>query len=245
MARIMVLVVLLLAGGTAAEAALLPAGAPLTDRFAEALLSEALQADPRQAEAGGEFRIVIDQPRLPLGNQATVATEVVVEGLEADGGRFQGTLVGTIDGEVRFRLPIHGRVQALLRVPALRRPLAAGELVAEDDLTWVRLAPKRLPAGSLLAPEEIVGSETRRRLAPGRALRARDLRAPRLVRRGQPVELVYSGPGLRVSALGVAQEDGALGALVPVINPSTRRQLQGLVTGPDEVTLGTTLAPAP
>lgn len=245
MVRIVVLLVLLLGGGAAAEAANLQAGEPLTERFAEALVTDAFQADGFRTDDGEDVRIVIDQPRLPLGNQATVDTEVVLADLDHDDGRFRGTLVGTVDGEVRFRLPMHGRVQALLRVPALRRPLAAGELVTADDLIWVSLPPKRLPAGSMMAPEEIVGSEARRRLAAGRALRERDLRAPRLVRRGQPVELVYSGPGLRLSALGVAQEDGELGALVQVINANSRRQLQGLVTGPDEVTLGTTRALAP
>jgi flagella basal body P-ring formation protein FlgA len=45
-----------------------------------------------------------------------------------------------------------------------------------------------------------------------------------------------------VSALGVAQEDGALGDPVRVMNAASRRHLQGIVSGPDEVALGTAAA---
>jgi len=71
---------------------------------------------------------------------------------------------------------------------------------------------------------------------------ARDVGPPHLVRRGHPVELIYVRPGLRISALGVAQEDGALGDLVRVMNAESRRQLQGVVSGPGEVSFGETVA---
>jgi flagella basal body P-ring formation protein FlgA len=66
-------------------------------------------------------------------------------------------------------------------------------------------------------------------------LTERDLGPPYLVRRGHPVELIYARRGLYVSALGVAQEDGALGDPVRVLTAASRRQLQGVVSGPDQV----------
>lgn len=57
-------------------------------------------------------------------------------------------------------------------------------------------------------------------------------------RSGRPVELIYARPGLPITALGVAQEDGALGDVVRAMNAESRRQLQGLVSGPDEVSFG-------
>ncbi len=53
-------------------------------------------------------------------------------------------------------------------------------------------------------------------------------------------ELVYRQPGLRLSALGVAQADGALGERVRVVNLDSRRQLEGVVSAPGEVALGPT-----
>jgi flagella basal body P-ring formation protein FlgA len=225
--RPLALLCLLLLGVAApAGAALLPAGAPLTPGFAEALVRAALPAD-------SAFQITIDQPALPLGNDATLATEVVLAQFHA--GRFSGALVGTLDGRHRFHLPIAGRAQAVLRVPALRRAVAPDEMIGEADLTWVEVAPASLPPASITEAAQIVGSQARRRLGAGRVLTERDLGPPYLVRRGHPVELIYARRGLHVTALGVAQEDGALGDPVRVINAASRRQLQGVVSGPDEV----------
>jgi flagellar basal body P-ring formation protein FlgA len=239
--RQMVLLWLLLLGLAApAGAALLRAGAPLSAPFAEALVRAALEA----SGAEGEFQIVIDQPALPLGNAAKLATDVSLEQFQYDpaAGRFHGALVGTFDGRERFRLPIFGRAQPVLRVPALRRPVAPDEVLTAADLVWMQVPHGQVPPASITEPAEIVGAQARRRLAPHRVLSERDLGPPLLVRRGRPVELIYARPGLYVSALGVAQEDGALGDPVRVMNAASRRHLQGIVSGPDEVALGTAAA---
>ena len=196
------------------------------------------------AGAAGEFQIVVDQPALPLGNAATLATEVTLEQFQYDpaAGRFHGGLVGTFEGRERFRLPIFGRAQPVLRVPALRRPVAPDKVITADDLTWVHVWHARVPPTGLTEPAEIIGAQARRRLAAQRMLTERDLGPPLLVRRGRPVELIYARPGLYVTALGVAQEDGALGDLVRVMNAQSRRQLRGIVSGPDEVAFGSAAA---
>jgi flagella basal body P-ring formation protein FlgA len=235
--RPLVLMWLLLVGlAPPVDAALLGAGTPLSAPFAEALVRGALEA----SGAEGEFQIVIDQPALPLGNAATLATEVRLEQFQYDpvAGRFHGALVGTYEGRERFRLPIFGRAQPVLRVPALRRPVAPDEVITAADLTWLEVPHAQMPPAGLTEPAAIVGAQARRRLAPQRVLTERDLGPPLLVRRGRPVELTYARPGLYVTALGVAQEDGALGDAVRVINAASRRQLQGIVSGPDEVALG-------
>lgn len=232
------LCLLLLGFFVPAGAALLPAGTPLTARFVAAPVSAALEV----TGAGDQFHIIVDRPSLPLGNAATLAIEVTLEELQYDptAGRFHGALIGTFEGRERFRLPIFGRARPVIRMPARSRPVAPHGLIRAADLTWVQVAQAHMPSASLTEPGPIVGSQARRRLAPGRVLSARDLGPPHLVRRGHPVELIYARPGLRVTALGVAQEDGALGAPVRVMNAASRRQLQGVVSGPDEVSVGAT-----
>jgi flagella basal body P-ring formation protein FlgA len=240
MRAIALLSLLLLVLVAPAGAALLRAGAPLTAPFAEGLVRAALQANGIE----GEFEVLVDQPSLPLGNDATLATEVTLEQFRYDpgAGGFHGALVGTFETRERFRLPIFGRAQPVLRVPALRRPVAPDEVITAADLTWVQVPHAQVPPASFIEPAEIVGAQARRRLAAHRPLTGRDLGPQLLVRRGRPVELIYARPGLHVSALGLAQEDGALGDLVRVINAESRRQLQGIVSGPDEVAFGSAAA---
>ena len=118
-----------------------------------------------------------------------------------------------------------------------------GDRFTAADLTWVQVPHAQVPPASLTEAAEIIGAQARRRLAAHRVLTERDLGPPLLVRRGRPVELIYAQPGLYVTVLGVAQEDGALGELVRVINAESRRELQGVVSGSDEVAFGSAAAP--
>jgi flagella basal body P-ring formation protein FlgA len=242
MRALLLLTLALVAIADGGHAATLPAGMPLTRGFAHDLLRAALA----EAGAGDAFEVRLDQPRLPLGNPGGPATEIAVEELsyEAGSGRFSALLVGTVDGAVRFRLSALGRAQELALLPVLARRVAAGELIAAADLDWITVAPQRLRPASLTEARQLVGSEARRPLPPGRVLTARDLQAPRLVMRGRAVALVYARPGLQLRALGIAQADGALGELVAVVNPDSQQRLQGVVSGPDEVAVGGTV-PAP
>ncbi len=234
--RHLVFLLMMLAGVGGAAADELPAGVPLTRAFAEPLLARAL------AEAGvaAPFELTIEQPALPLANPGRTATAIAVEELRRDAPseRFAALLVGRVAGEVRFRLPTQGRVVPLVEVPVLARPLAAGERIGAGDLALVAMRPKQLRPGSLTDSEALLGAEATRPLLAGRTLGARDVRPPRLVNRGRAVRLVYAGPGLRLTAQGAAQDDGALGDLVRVVNPDSRRLVQGVVSGPDEVTVG-------
>ena len=230
--RLLALLWLLLLGlATPAGAALLPPGAPLTAGFTEALVRAALPAD-------SAFQITIDQPTLPLGNDATLATEVVLAQFQYDpaAGRFSGALVGTLDGRERFRLPIVGRAAG----GAARAGAApAGGAGRADRRGRSRLARggARQPAARQHHRSRRSSSAARRAggSARGRVLTERDL--------GPPVPGQARPPGRAdlcparppVTALGVAQEDGALGDPVRVINAASRRQLQGVVSGPDEV----------
>jgi Chaperone for flagella basal body P-ring formation len=56
---------------------------------------------------------------------------------------------------------------------------------------------------------------------------------------------VLTARDLGPPALGLAQQDGALGDPVRVLNAESRRQLQGVVNGPDEVSLGATVPATP
>ncbi|MCC2662445.1 MAG: flagellar protein FlgA [Geminicoccaceae bacterium] len=237
--RMLAVLLLGLYGSAAAAAgpvATLPGGVPLTQRFTQDLLSAALAA----VAPGEEFDLELEEPRLPLANPLSSATAIAVEELhfDAGSGRFSALLVGTVGDQIRFRLPAQGRAQSLIELPVLSRPVAAGERIAAADLDWIRVAPSRLRPTSVTEAGQLIGSEARRALQPGRMLSERDLQPSRLVARGRAVQLVYHRPGLELQALGIAQGDGALGEPVRVVNLDSRQQLQGVVIGPDRVALG-------
>ena len=91
----------------------------------------------------------------------------------------------------------------------------------------------------LLTATDLVGREAARGLAAGRAIRAADLRAARLVRKDETVTLLFRRGGLQLVTTGTALEPGTQGQAVRVVNPSSNRPLRGIVVGPRTVQLGT------
>jgi flagellar basal body P-ring formation protein FlgA len=122
------------------------------------------------------------------------------------------------------------RADVLLLVRDLRR----GDTVRAEDIEW---GPA--PAGRTVrnAPRDealVVGQAVRRNLVAGAAIEVSDLESPDLVRKGEPVTLVYAVPGLRLSVAGLAQGDAGLGDNVRVLNHQSKRSIDATVTGPAE-----------
>ena len=226
---------------TASLAASLPGLTPLTSAFAERLVLDEL----RKVDGTDSFDVIVEVPKLPLGNREAVSTEIEIEDLSLDpaSGRFSGVLVGKVGATPRFHLPLEGRAQLLISVAVLSRSVGRGEQITDDDLDWIDLALNKLPKDGLTDPDLIVGTEAKRRLRPGRVLTSRDVRPPRLVRRGQPVRIIYADGDLRLSASGTARDDGAFGEPIRVVNPESNLQVQGIATGPAEVTIGSSVMP--
>lgn len=63
---------------------------------------------------------------------------------------------------------------------------------------------------------------------------------PNIVQRDDTVTLVYEAPGLVLTLRGQAQEAGALGDTISVLNQQTKRSVQGVVSGPGRVTVANT-----
>ncbi len=98
----------------------------------------------------------------------------------------------------------------------LARPLEGGDIVAAADLTRAEVPVSQ--ARSALDASAIVGREVTRHLAAGVVLRSYDVAAPQLVKRGQPVSIVYRRANLVITASGRALTGGARGDAVRVQN---------------------------
>jgi flagella basal body P-ring formation protein FlgA len=138
------------------------------------------------------------------------------------------------------------------------RPLGAGDLIVQDS---VRLERKVLRAEASLAarlrlphpqlteawvpaeglPGDVLNPDAvpplvalNRPLAAGSMLRASDLSSAVLVEKGQRVRVALSQGALVLEADLIAEDEGALGEIVVLLNPETGRRLRARVTGPGQ-----------
>jgi flagella basal body P-ring formation protein FlgA len=224
------LLLLVLVSCSKARAASLAPGEPLGHELVAGLIEDELA---RRGE-GERFETVVEQPVMPLANRARSAAEVSLTDLshEPRSGRFiAGLHVELASGEAS-RIELRGRARPLLEISVPAQRIERGQTIAAEDVQSQWVSRGSLPKGTAELPDDLIGREARRTLAPGRAIRLTDLVVPQLVRRGEPVTILLASGGLELSMLGEALDSGSEGEAVRVVNPSSSQVRKGIVAGP-------------
>jgi len=135
------------------------------------------------------------------------------------------------------RQPVRYTGTAMETVPAVtvQHPVEHGEVLQEADLAIVR-RPKT-DGGVITDMSAVVGLAARHPLRPDQPLRSADLMKPEIVARNDMVTIVYQAPGLTLTLRGQAQESGALGSTIGVLNLDSKRIVQGVISAPGRVTV--------
>ncbi|MBB5751022.1 flagellar basal body P-ring formation chaperone FlgA [Prosthecomicrobium pneumaticum] len=128
--------------------------------------------------------------------------------------------------------------------PEVMLPVAAVTITPGDTITDAMLLDRPFPAGVVarypVAHDrgQLVGKIARRMLLPGNAILVASVAEAQLVLRGTGTELVFEENGLRITALGVPLESGALGSVVRVKNSDSGRIVSGVVQSDGTVKVG-------
>jgi len=164
---------------------------------------------------------------------ATGRLQVTGIGYDPQNGRFDVAL--NLPSSAIFQRPVRftGTAVETVEGVTVNRPIDRGDVLQAADLTVVQ-RPKAQAAG-LIRMNAAIGMEARSQLHPGQPIRASDVMMPQIVKRNDTVTLVYQAPGLTLTVRGVAQDTGALGDTIGVINPQTKRVVQGIISGPGQV----------
>lgn len=136
--------------------------------------------------------------------------------------------------------PQSGNIQALVWT----RSIAAGDKIAPEDVIWAPVA--MAPPASPRDPELVVGQMARRALRQGAAVSARDLMSEQVIKRGDVVLVTWRADGVSLAMQGRAQTDAGIGETITVQNPTSRKNIDAIATGPGQAEAGPDIhAPRP
>ena len=204
----------------------------ISARIAKTLATQYALGDPR------DVTVYFDREVRALEVEPDAAGDLQVTGLSYDPRttRFDVTL-DLPSSPTLHRHPVRYSGTALETVAAIGvdRPVEHGETLKESDLVVLR-RPKT-EAGGIGDMAQVVGLAARHQLHPGQPLRSSDLTKPEIVQRGDTVTIVYEAPGMVLTLRGQAQDAGALGDTIGVLNTQSKRVVQGTVTAPGRVTV--------
>jgi flagellar basal body P-ring formation protein FlgA len=218
-----------------AEVVVSRAGRAITPKEISASIAQALSRQYALADSR-HISLNFDLPVHTLQVEASASGELQVVALDYDphSGRFEATLALPTSALLQRQPPrFTGTAIETVDAVTVNRPVDRGEVLQADDLTVLQ-RPKA-QAGGLADMNAAVGQEVRRAMRPGQPIYVADLMKPEVVHRSDTVTLVYQVPGLTLTLRGKAQDPGAVGDTIGVLNDQTKRVVQGVVTGPGQV----------
>jgi flagellar basal body P-ring formation protein FlgA len=138
--------------------------------------------------------------------------------LRRQSARYTGTVIETVDAV------------------GVERPVEHGEVLKASDLTVLHRPKAEDPGiGDI---NKVVGLAARHELRPGQPIRSADLMKPEIVQRNDTVTIVFEAPGVTLTLRGKAQDSGAVGDTIGVLNLESKRVVQGTVTAPGRINVG-------
>ena len=206
----------------------------LCARIPGATIAQAAIAELRRTLPWPDEDLIVDVQRPPadvhlLGTLADLHYAVSVR----PGQRLLGSVPVDItisrDGRAVGRATAVLGVRVFQRMVVTRRRIRRGEIITKDV---VRLQRAELTSpGNDVATDlaEALGREARRDIPAFAALSGRMVAAARVVRRGALVRLTARRGRMTITALGFAEQDGAVGQLIRVRNKDSRKTVHGRV----------------
>ncbi len=202
-------------------------------------IADVLASQPDQARSLAEVELF---PLPPPGEQRFVRAREIQDILWLRGVNLvEHQLSGASQSVVLGPQPASGRIK--VEAPVVRetsspgivvaaRPLPAGTVLGTGD---VRLEQGGSVAGlsaGTRAIDEVLGRETIKPVAAGKAIEVSALRTPVVVRRGEIVTVCAHASGIRVETKAKAVKDGGMGDLVDLESLGDRRCYLARVVGP-------------
>lgn len=197
-----------------------------------ASITRALRPALLGAGAPDHFVVQLGSDRLPMIPPGALP-DIVVNNIRYDqvNGQFAASVLISATGMKPESFDISGIAAPAERVIVARHTLQPGDVVTINDVKMAWVARAALPQGMLTSASEVLGMQISRRLAAGTPLSRQTIARVMMVTRGATVSLAVETPGLEVTAEGVALASGPEGAVIPVLNPSSREVVQAVVDG--------------
>lgn len=155
---------------------------------------------------------------------------------EQRNSRFDVTFEIANDRAPPTRLRFTGTAIETVEAAVVTRNIERGDILKASDIN-VERRPKTEAGADAAQPARAIGMQSRKSIRMGQILRMADVAKADLVQRDQNVSLIYEAPGIYLTMRGKAIDAGTEGDTVSVMNLQSKRVVQGVVTGPGQVTM--------
>ena len=193
----------------------------------------AFVANNTPLQAGESLQINIDPSDLAF--QVPACSQPIDVALPANASHNQITNVQVAcSGTQPWHVLVPVAVDIMTPVVSAKRVIPARQTITEADLEFINYSKNKLYDGYFSKLDEVTGNEAAHLLPAGTILSKNNITLPIIVKRNQVIDLSAQYNSVVVTMQGVAQADATLNSTIKVFNPSSKRTLDAIVTGPNK-----------
>jgi len=161
-------------------------------------------------------------PALPSGDMGYKVTSSPNEHFIGD---VSVTIHFYIDGKEVRNMRVSGKVDLYQHVVCSVRSMKRGEVISEGDIQLVRANISDHPSRYIIQRDQVVGKRLLHDIGPNDTISPRDLDRPPLVKRGDPVTMIFQEEGIKLSTRGEAKENGVQGGRIRIKNIDSNKNV--------------------
>lgn len=221
---------------SSADQIVLTRAASVIDR---GMIEDALHAEIEKQGVTGKYNIVLPDlsAKMILAPEIAPSVEISEFNMKPDTGWFEATAYAPSVANPVKSMKINGTIQKMTSVPVLREPMQAGTVIGMRDIDYINIKESDVRHDMILNAEDMIGYTPRRLVNSGKPLNKLDIESPQIIARGDIITMMFKSGPMVLTASGKALQNGAKGDTIRVINASSNKTIEGIVTASKEVTV--------
>jgi len=129
----------------------------------------------------------------------------------------------SVAGQRVKRITVPAYIEVWSNVVVSVKPLGKYQPIGKEDVRIERMSLARVPHNVVVRLDEALGQRAKRNIAADCILRRDQIETPPMVRRGDIVQIVAQTPILKITAKGMAKQNGGKNERIKVINLRSKK----------------------
>lgn len=173
-----------------------------------------ISPEPEIPARGKEMILRIE----PAGNADFIGDAAFLVRMSA-GGKFMRTET------------VRTRIEVLRDIVVAAKAIRSGAILTDQDVRLAKKWVRRNLQDAVSRPEDAIGKRVTSPARPGMELSAFMLKDAPLVHKGKMVRVLFDNGSMRISTVGISEEDGTAGNMVRIRNVTSNKVIYARVLG--------------
>lgn len=151
--------------------------------------------------------------------------------LGQSGSSSTNTVVLSCIEKSPYTVYIPVQLKLMVDMVAAAHRIMPGDIITEKDVFIEKFDKYQVYHEYFQEPTQVINLVASRLIAPRSIIFQKSVAKPKLVKKNQSIALVLREGPIEVSMAGVAQMDGYINDTIKILNPSSKKIVEGIVTG--------------